>query len=356
LGLGVWRLPPDEAESISIVRYAVDRGINYLDLGCPCDMGWQEKRLRIVSRALKDGYRQKVRLAAALPSWLVSSPRELDYYLKEQLGWLGLEGVDFFLLGGLNRYLWPRLKEMGVLGWVEKAVADGLIGYPGFSFHDHFQVLRGILDDYQDWALAQFQYSYMDEDIQPGASGLKYAADKGLAVIAAEPLLGGRLTREPPEPVAKLWDSAPQKRSLAEWGLRWVWNQPEVAAAVCDMATTEQVTENAALADQSGTDSLTIQEEVLISRVREAYRKLKPIPCAICHGCEPCAQGIDVPRIFELYNDAVMYDDVETARSIYRAERHSIENCTDCGECAGICARSIDIPEWLKKAHRLFTE
>jgi len=63
-----------------------------------------------------------------------------------------------------------------------------------------------------------------------------------------------------------------------------------------------------------------------------------------------------VPRIFELYNDAIMYDDVATARSIYRAERHNIEDCIDCGECASICAMSIDIPEWLKKVHHLFTE
>jgi len=39
----------------------------------------------------------------------------------------------------------------------------------------------------------------------------------------------------------------------------------------------------------------------------------------------PCPEGIDVPRIFELYNDAFIYEDVETARAIIEA------SCTTSG-------------------------
>ena len=364
--MGVARLPPanyytaniniDEAESIKIVRYAIDRGVNYLDLGCPYDMGRQERLTRVISRALQDGYRQKIRLTATLPSFLINSPPDFERYLNRQLEWLQTDRIDFCLFGGLNRESWPKLKELGALGWAERAVAGGRIGRLGFSFRDHFQVLRDILAAYDNWALCQFQYSYMDVDRQPGVSGLKYAADKGLAVVAAEPLRGGRLTKEPPEPVARVWASARQKRPLAEWGLRWVWNHPEVATVVSDMGTTAQVAENVALADVAEPDSLTVAEEVLISRVREAYRKLSPIPCTTCRGCMPCPQGIDVPRLFEIYNDAIMYGDIETARAIYRAEKHDIDSCTECGICVDACGREIDILDWLKKAHKLLTE
>jgi predicted aldo/keto reductase-like oxidoreductase len=359
LGLSVRRLPLaddaasiDEAESVKIVRCAIDQGVNYIDLGYPYDMGRQESLLRVTSRALQDGYQHKVKIATSLPSLLVSSPRDFDYYLNGQLECLGMERVDFFLLGCLNRETWPKLREMSVLGWVEKAVASGRIGYLGFSCHDHFQVLRGILEDYDRWALAQFKYSYMDVDCQPGVGGLEYAASKGLAVVAAEPLRGGWLTKEPPEPVARVWASALKKRALAEWGLRWVWDHSEVATAIVDMIAIEQVMQNAALADQAEANSLTVPEEVLISQVREAYRKLRPIPCTACRGCIPCAQGIDVPRIFELYNDAIMYGDIKTARSIYLAEKHHIDGCSDFGDC--VCGRDIDIPGWLEKARQLF--
>lgn len=364
LGFGVMRLPSaggdpdsiDEAESVRILRYAIDHGVNYLDLGYPYDLKRHERLTRLLSRALQDGYRQKIRVAANLPSFLVSSSRDFQRYLDEQLDWLQADRIDFYLLGGLNRDTWPRLQGLDVLRWAEGAMADGQIGRLGFSFHDDFQALRGILDDYDRWAVCQFQYSYMDVDHQPGVGGLKYAAEKGLAVVAAEPLKGGRLTQQPPESVARVWVGASPKRTLAEWGLRWVWNHPDVATAVCDMSTLEQVVENIALADDAEADSLTVPEQVLVSQVREAYRKLRPIPCTTCRACMPCPEGIDVPRLFELYNDAIMYGDIESGRSIYHKERHHIDSCNECGSCVNTCAMQIAILDWLKKVQELFAK
>jgi predicted aldo/keto reductase-like oxidoreductase len=330
-----------------MLRYVIDHGVNYLDLGCPYNLERQERLTSVVAGALDDGYRGKVKITAGLPSLLISSLADLDRYLEKLLKWLKVDSIDFFVLGDLNRETWPRWQELGALTWAEKAMGRGLIGHLGFSFHDYFQALRTIVNDYDGWALAQFQYSYMDADYQPGVSGLKYAAEKGLAVVAAEPLRGGRLTKEPPPSVAEIWATAPKKRPLAEWGLRWVWSHAEVATVVSDMSTLEQVKENVALADVAKADNLTIAEEVLISRVRDAYRKLRPIPCTACRGCMPCPLGIDVPRLFELYNDAVIYDDMETARAIYRREKHDITSCNECGVC--VCGRKIPILDWLLK-------
>jgi len=359
LGFGVMRLPlidedPEhinEAESIKMIRYAIDHGVNYLDLGFPYDMRQHELKTRMISQALQDGYRKKVKIAGTMPSLFVHSSFDFDRYLNEELQWLHMDRIDFYLLGRLNRENWPRLQELDVLGWAGGAIMDGRIDKLGFSFHDHFQVLRNILEAYDKWALCQFQYSYMDIDHDPGFSGIKYAAEKGLAVVITEPLRWGRLAKEPPESVAKVWASAQQKRTLAELGLRWVWNHPEISVVVSDMNTIEQVVENVAVADSSEPDSLTVQELVLISQVREAYRKLRPIPCPSCRACMPCPQGIDVPRIFELYNDAIMYKDVKTAQFIYRAEQHAADCCTECGACVNACAKRLAILDWLKPAH-----
>jgi len=185
----------NEAESIKMLRYAIDHGVNYLDLGNPYGMSQHERRTCWLSRALQDGYRQKIKVAASLPSFFVSSSLDFDRYLNEQLGWLQTDRIDFYLLGGLNQETWPGLQGMDVLRWAEGAMVDKRIDKLGFSFHDHFQVLRGILDAYDNWALCQFQYSYMDIDHHPGVGGLKYAAEKGLAVVITEPLRGGRLLK-----------------------------------------------------------------------------------------------------------------------------------------------------------------
>jgi uncharacterized protein len=362
LGFGVMRLPSmdkdpadiDEAASIKMIRYAIDHGVNYLDLGYPYDMSRHEQRTRIIGRALQDGCRQKIKVAATLPTFSIKISADFDRCLEEQLKWLNVDRLDFYLLGRLNRENWPALEQLGILNAAEKAMTDGRISHLGFSFHDHFQVLRDILNAYDNWTVCQFQYSYMDIDHDPGFSGIKYAADQGLAVVVIEPLRWGRLTKEPPGSVAKVWASASRKLNLTEWGLRWVWNHPEVSVVVCDMSTVDQVGENIALTDSAGPDSLTVRELVLLNRVRDAYQALRVVPCTSCRACMPCPVGIDVPRIFELYNDAVIYGDVKTARSIYCAEKHDIDCCTECNVCVDSCAKRLAVLDFLKAAHRLF--
>ena len=122
------------------------------------------------------------------------------------------------------------------------------------------------------------------------------------------------------------------------------------------MSSLEQVKANTALADSAFADSFTVPEELVISRVRDAYRALKPVPCTACRGCMPCPQDIDVPRIFEIYNDAFMYGDAATARSIYRLERHRLDSCNECGACSNACGKKIPILDWLKKARDLLEE
>lgn len=363
LGFGVMALPSiggdrafiDEAESIRMIRYAVDQGLNYIDSGYPHDMSQYESRICLLSRALQGGYRDKVKISATLPLLLIHSRSDFDRCLDNQIQWLQTNGIDFYLLGWLNRDNWPGLRELGVLLWAEQAMMDGRIDKLGFSFHDDFQGLRTILEDYDSWSLCQFQYSYMDVDHHPGVGGLKYAAGKGLAVVITEPFRGGRLTKEPPEPVAKAWARAPQERSLAEWGLRWVWDHPEVSTVVSDMSNVEQVIENIALANSAAPDSLTVQEEVVINQVREVYRRLRPIPCSTCSCCMPCPIDIDVPRIFELYNDAIIYRDIKTGRFLYGIEQHCADTCTECSACEDACPKKIAIMDYLMVAHQLLT-
>jgi predicted aldo/keto reductase-like oxidoreductase len=343
----------DEASSMAMIRYAIDRGVNYIDLGYPYRDEVHEERMRVLASALRDGYRQKVRISSVIPARLINSPDDFDRRLDADIRRMEGSGLDFCLLGRLTRDNWPLLRGSSVPERAERAVSDGRIRGIGFSFHDHYHVLKEILDAYDGWSLCQFHYSYMDVAHDPGVSGLKLAADRGKAVVVSEALSLGRLTRGLPPAVADLWSSAANRRTLAEWGLTFVWSLPEVATVVCDMGSMDEVAEDAALADRAEPENLTVQEEVLVSRVREAYRALRPVNCASCRPCMPCPQEIDVPRIFEIYNDAFMYGDLACARSVYRNEGHDAGACTKCGSCESACARRLPVLHWLELAHRL---
>lgn len=371
LGFGAMRLPiiDDDAAKINeplateMLHYAIDHGVNYVDTAYPYHGGNSEG---FVGRVLQGGYREKVKLATKLPSWEIKSRQDFDKYLNEQLTRLQTEHIDFYLLHALNKKSWHKLRDLGVLDWAERAIADGRFHYLGFSFHDDYEVFKEIVDAY-DWMFCQIQYNYMDVENQAGTRGLQYAASKGMAVVIMEPLLGGKLV-DPPPSIQFIWDSAARKRTPVGWALQWLWNQPEVSVVLSGMSTLEQVKENVALASASGIGTLTADELALYDQVRARYQELTAIPCTRCGYCMPCPQGVDIPANFANYNDGLMYDKPEAARGQYSWWKYAYEvqgnldhdiraaQCIQCGECETKCPQSIPISEWMPVIHRALGE
>jgi predicted aldo/keto reductase-like oxidoreductase len=358
LGFGAMRLPVidndqakiDEPEALKMIRHSIDHGVNYVDTAYPYHGGNSEL---VVGRALLGGYREKVKLATKMPAWAVETTADFDKILNEQLSKLQTDHIDFYLLHGMSKTSWPKLQDLDVLNWAEGAIGDGRIGYLGFSFHDSLEVFKEIVDAYDKWTFCQIQYNLMDIEHQAGTEGLKYAAEKGLAVVIMEPLRGGSLTKEPSEAVAKLWAGSSQQRSQADWALQWIWNQPEVSVALSGMTEMQHVVENLVSADHSGVGILSDDELSLIDRVREEYINASPIPCTDCQYCMPCPNGVNIPRSLSLYNEGHMYGDHRRARFFYRQlpPDQQADKCEACHECEELCPQDLPISEWLEKVH-----
>ncbi|MGD2207041.1 MAG: aldo/keto reductase [Anaerolineae bacterium] len=363
LGFGAMRLPTigsdpsqiDEPEATRMIRYAIDHGLNYVDTAYPYH---RENSEPFLGRALQDGYRERIKLATKMPCWKVEKAEDFDRFLDEQLGKLQTEHIDFYLLHGLNATRWPEMRDLGVLSWAERAIASGRIGHLGFSFHDKYEIFQEIVDASDLWLFCQIQLNYMDVEHQAGLKGLRYAAGKGLAVIIMEPIRGGRLSNNVPPTVQAIWDRAPVQRTPADWALQWVWNLPEVSLLLSGMSTMEHVQENVASASNSGPGTLTPEELALYPRVREAYQALCPIPCTDCKYCLPCSSGVNIPRVFEIYNDLMMYGDENRAQMVYGwlKEEERANLCIECDECLELCPQMIEIPDWLTKAHEVLCQ
>jgi predicted aldo/keto reductase-like oxidoreductase len=357
LGFGCMRLPIlngdyaqiDEPEALRMLRHAIDCGVNYVDTAYGYHRGNSE---RFVGRALLDGYRQKVALATKLPVWLVKEPADFERLFTEQIGRLQTEHIDFYLLHALGAKSWHTVYDLGVLDWIEKTRLSGRIHHIGFSFHDTFDAFKEIVDAYAGWDFAQIQYNYMDINEQAGTAGLKYAAQRGMAMVVMEPLLGGKLVR-PPEAVQALWDSAPLHRSPADWALQWLWNQPEVSVVLSGMSAYQQVEENLVSAGASATSQLSPADLALVEKVRAKTQELCAVPCTHCDYCQPCPNKINIPRLFELYNNASMYNTLDESRREYARMpmEERADMCLDCDECEDKCPQHIPISAWMPQVH-----
>lgn len=358
LGFGAMRLPLidkdpskiDEQEATRMLHYAIDNGVNYIDTAYIYHGGNSEKWL---SRALQGGYRDKVKIATKLPSWIVNEKSDFDRLLNEQLERLQTESIEVYLLHGLNGNQWPKLKELGALEWAEKAKKEGRIQHIGFSFHDSLEQFKEIIDDYNGWEVCQIQYNFMDIEFQAGSEGLQYAADKEIAIVVMEPLRGGQLARRAPDSIAELMNRSHTRKTQAEWALQWVWNNPAISTVLSGMSTMRHVTENIESAERAEATSMTTDDLALIDNIREEYLKTTPIPCTSCQYCMPCPEGVHIHQIFELYNDGQRYKDGVRPRMVYARflGGKQADACVECFECEELCPQEIAVVEWLKTAH-----
>ena len=358
LGFGCMRLPQtadfaiDEPRATGMIRYAVDKGVNYLDTAYVYHNGASEQFL---GRALSEEYRKKVNLATKLPVWLVKTREDMDRYLDEQLARLQTDHIEFYLLHGLNRKTWNRALDLNVTEFLDAALADGRISHAGFSFHDEVGIFREIVDAY-DWTLCQIQYNFMDAECQAGTEGVTYAAGRGLGIVVMEPLRGGLLTRESPE-IKNAWASSGISRTPAEWGLSWLWNKPEISVVLSGMSTMQQVKENVKSATTGRAGMLTAPELAAFDAVKAVYRNRMKVPCTQCRYCQPCPGGIKIPECFAAYNEAFIYADVTSAKDSYDADTEnggSASACQDCGVCESLCPQHIPIRACLQKVVQLF--
>ena len=356
LGFGAMRLPKkfgriDEERSIHQIRTAIDSGINYIDTAFM--YGESE---RIVGKALRDGYREKVKLATKLPPWNLKKPEDMGAILDLQLKKLQTDHIDYYLLHSLDANSWKKFVELGVFEFLEEAKNAGKITNIGFSFHGDRKTFREIIDAY-DWIFCQIQYNFLDEDTQAGKEGLLYAASQNIAVMIMEPLRGGMLSQKVPDEVKRIYAAAKNERTAASWGLRWVWNHPEVTVVLSGMNDERHIAENIATCEDAIPGTMTPEELDMMEEVKKVYKRLMKVECTGCAYCMPCPFGVNIPQCFSFYNRYYMEKSRLEVRGFYGIQLMGgmggtpayASLCRNCGKCVQACPQHIAIPDELKK-------
>ena len=359
LGFGMMRLPTmkndqgndviNRAEAIRMVRRAIDQGLNYVDTAYGYHGGESEI---VTGLALKEGYRERVKLTTKLPQWLVTEHADMDRLLDEQLKKLDVPYVDFYLLHALNRESFRKLQRLDYKSFIKRAKADGRIRHIGFSFHDEHDAFLEIVDDYDGWELAQIQLNYLDDEYQAGEKGMRYAAERGVGVVVMEPLRGGAIAN-PPSSVRAMMDGYEKKYSPVEWAFRYAGDFKEAVTILSGMNTMEQVEDNLDIFTRVAVDSLTGQDKAFVKGLKKAYLERIAIGCTRCDYCQPCPQGVLIPRVFAAVNDAYMFEDNARFDSAYQQIlklEGDAARCVACGQCEDACPQHLPIIRLLEEA------
>ena len=358
-GMGCMRLPRktdergydviDEEESIKMIRHAINEGVNYFDTAYA-----YPGSEALLGKALKDGYREKVMIETKTPVGDVKEYGDYQRIFEEQLERLQTDYIDVYLFHCLDRKSWGNLKATNGIAFAEELKKNGRIGNIGFSFHAEHDLFREILDAYS-WDMCLIQLNILDRDHQAGVKGLQYAGQKGVPVVIMEPLKGGLLGSRPPEEVEELLMDYPERRSLVEWALRWLYNQSEVKVVLSGVSSMDQLKDNIRIVNGAGCNILTPSDEKLILQIKDIYAAKVRVGCTGCSYCMPCPRGVNIPEIFKVYNDSALSTWTEFGRVFYglvaTSNGRGADNCVGCRSCERHCPQKLTIVELLKEAH-----
>lgn len=360
LGYGCMRFPTkngkiDEERTKRQIITAIENGVNYFDTAYI----YPNSEVTL-GNILADGYRDKVMIASKMPPFMIHSKKDMESLLDTQLKRLKTDHIDYYLMHSItSKEGWDRMKQLGVVEFLEKAKAEGKIRRIGFSYHGEGHEFKDIVDDYP-WEFCQLQYNYMDENAQAGKEGLLYAASKGLGIAVMEPLRGGLLAGKMPPQLAEKWQQEGIDGTPAEWALRWVWNHPEVSVVLSGMNEEDQIEENIRIAGTALPDSLTEKELQCIDGVKAALREKIKVGCTGCGYCMPCPAGVNIPVCFSYYNDLSVYGDWKMVGRHYMGMLGGMDGgkpsyaslCVDCGKCEKHCPQNLPIRQHLKEVSK----
>lgn len=339
-----------------IVRYAIARGIDYLDTAESYKDGESE---RAIGEAIA-GHRQDIVLASKTHCEAGTSQRELMKALDASLSRLRTDRIDVYFNHAVNDV--DRLKNDAWYEFATAAKAAGKIRFTGMSGHggnlvdciDHaveHDLVDVLLVGYnwgQDPAFYQrFLRNFDFVALQVGLTdALDRARAKGIGVVAMKTLRGARLN-----------DMRPYEyggATTAQAAFRWTLQGGHVDSLIVSMTSKEQVDEYVAA---SGGMKPSAAELDWLDRY------LAHAPEGYCeHGCSACEascpEGVSISEVLRTRMYARDYADPALAREDYA--RLSMDPlsmnagaCVGCAApCAGACPAGIDVPGLTLDTHR----
>ena len=357
LGFGCMRLPtlsPDKpdidyATAKKMIASAMKAGCNYFDTAYMYHGGRSEKCL---GELLQDYPRDSYYLTDKMPVWFARNAADMERIFNEQLARCKTTYFDFYMLHSMGVANWKTAKRYKAYEFLAQKKKEGKIRKLGFSFHDTPELLAEIIKTHS-WDFVQLQLNYLDWELYRSREQYEIAAKAGVPVIVMEPLRGGALASLSPDAAAILKKAEP-KLSTASWAFRYLAGLPNVLCILSGMTLPEHMEDN--IRTFTPIKPLSDSDRKVLNEALAVYRKQLAVPCTACKYCMPCPVGVEIPKIFGLYNQYKISGNKWLFSNNYSAipEDSRADACVNCGKCLKQCPQKIKIPAELKKIAKEF--
>ena len=352
LGFGCMRLPRiceekqeiDEKRALEMFDYAHEHGVNYFDTAYPYHEGLSEP---FVGKALKRYPRESFHLASKMPPWMLKSESDVERIFEDQLKRCQVDYFDFYLVHNICREHLEIVEKFHVYEFLKKKKEEGKIRRLGFSFHDKPALLRQVTDRYE-WDFAQIQLNYLDWELQDAKTQYEILKSHQIPVVVMEPVRGGSLAGLS-EPAAEVLKKENPELSTASWAVRFAASLPGVMTVLSGMSDLAQVQDN--VKTMTDFKPLTQREREVLTEALDIYRSSGTIPCTGCRYCMDCPDGVDIPKVFAIYNQYRIDHNENSFRSTYGylEEEKQAQHCVRCGKCMEHCPQHIQIPDKMEE-------
>ena len=308
-GIPIQRLTEEDA--ISVVRRALDLGIDWIDTanGYTVSEG-------IIGKAIKGYDREKLKIFTKSGA---KEFEELESHINLSFQRLQVDYIDLFQFHNVStpEHL-AGLHQKGLLDLVKEYKEKGLIRHIGASSHTIENLTKIV--EIPEIEVIQFPFNFIVEDL--GRKALDLAKEKDLGFIAMKPFGGGALDN-------------------ADLCVRFLMQFPNL---VLDpgFEAVEQVEEVVRIAKTGA--PLTADDKKKMHDISKAVGRNF---CRRCQYCMPCSQGVNIVSLMTM-ESALKRLPKEKIIDTWRKAAESQKACIECGVCETRCPYKLPIMERIK--------
>ena len=360
---GEWLERHDEADSVELLKYAHDKGINIVDCWMP-----DPKSRDIIGKAMRgcrDSWYVQGHIGSTYQNGQYVRTRDMKYVRPAFEDLLARFHSDYVDLGMIH-YIdsmedWNNVMNGEFIEYVHELHDKGTIKHIGLSTHNPVIGKLAVETGFIEMILFSINPAF---DMRPATENLEsmfggYDKDQlsgidpdrarfyqmceennvGLTVMKG--YFGGALLDKERSPFGVAFTPV----QLIHYAL----TRPGVSSILCGYDTKEQIDD--AVYYESATDDEKDYASVIANAPLHSYSG----QCTYCGHCKPCPVDIDIAMVNKFFDLATAQESMpESVAEHYKALKHTASEGIGCKGCESRCPFGVEVADRMKRTSELF--